>query len=153
MWIVNNERIKKELKLLEQIKEAEMSAKMSQKAFDIAQNADRKARVAIEELEKKETEWRLQSEKLVDINEKIAVWNGKKQDFTLLDADACETSELLESVETQRQQAEKVKALSRAAFVCRPSSVAVRDAISNCGLRSCCSFNAFSRFCRFFLES
>ncbi len=105
-----SERVKKELKLLEQIKEAEMSAKMSQKAFDIAQNADRKARVAIEELEKKETEWRLRSEKLGDINEKIAVWNGKKQDFTLLDADACETSELLESVETQRQQAEKVKA-------------------------------------------
>ena len=104
------ERVKKELKLLEQIKEAETAAKTSQREFETAQLADQKARTAIEELEKKEAEWRLQSEKLGDTNEKIAVWKGKKQELITLDTDARETSELLENTEKQRNLAEKVKA-------------------------------------------
>ncbi len=105
-----SERVKKELKLLEQIKKTEVTVKNSREAFEAAQTADQKARAAIEELEKRETEWRLQSEKLGDINEKIAVWNGKKQELASLDADACETGRLLENAETQRKQAEKAKA-------------------------------------------
>ena len=104
------ERVKKELKLLEQIKEAETAAKTSQREFETAQLADQKARTAIEELEKKEAEWRLQSEKLGDTNEKIAVWKGKKQELITIDTDARETSELLENTEKQRNLAEKVKA-------------------------------------------
>ena len=75
------ERVNKEVKLLKQIKEAEKSVKTSQQNLTAAQAADRKAREDLEKMEKQEADWRAQSEKLTDTNEKIAVWKGKNQEL------------------------------------------------------------------------
>ena len=78
------ERVNKEVKLLKQIKEAEKSVKTSQQNLTAAQAADRKAREDLEKMEKQEADWRVQSEKLTDTNEKIAVWKGKNQELEVL---------------------------------------------------------------------
>ncbi len=78
------ERVNKEVKLLKQIKEAEKSVKTSQQNLTAAQAADRKAREDLEKMEKQEADWRAQSEKLTDTNEKIAVWKGKNQELEVL---------------------------------------------------------------------
>ena len=101
------ERVNNEMKLLRQIQEAEKSMKASQKELAAAQDTDRKARENLENLEKKEKEWRTQSEMLADTNEKTALWKGKKQELTSLETNAYEVDELLENTETQRKLAEK----------------------------------------------
>lgn len=78
------ERVNKEVKLLKQIKEAEKSVKTSQQNLTAAQAADRKAREDLEKMEKQEADWRAQSEKLTDTNEKIAVWKGKIRNWKYL---------------------------------------------------------------------
>lgn len=103
------ERVNKEVKLLKQIKEAETDVKNSENSWHAAQTADKKAREALESLEKKETDWRSQCEKLLDTNEKIAVWRGKKQELEILDGDLKEITQLLKDIETQKRQAETAR--------------------------------------------
>ena len=103
------ERVNKEVKLLKQIKEAEKSVKTSQQNLTAAQAADRKAREDLEKMEKREADWRAQSEKLTDINEKIAVWKGKNQELEVLGIEVQETEDLLKGVETQKKLAKKAR--------------------------------------------
>lgn len=53
-------------------------------------------------MEKQEADWRAQSEKLTDTNEKIAVWKGKNQELEVLGIEVQETEDLLKGVETQK---------------------------------------------------
>ena len=101
------ERVNKEVKLLKQIKEAEKSVKISQQNLTAAQAADRKAREDLEKMEKQEADWRAQSEKLTDTNEKIAVWKGKNQELEVLGIEVQETEDLLKGVETQKKAGEE----------------------------------------------
>ena len=103
------ERVNKEVKLLKQIKEAEKSVKTSQQNLTAAQAADRKAREDLEKMEKQEADWRAQSEKLTDTNEKIAVWKGKNQELEVLGIEVQETEDLLKDVETQKKLAKKAR--------------------------------------------
>ena len=103
------ERVNKEVKLLKQIKEAEKSVKTSQQNLTAAQAADRKAREDLEKMEKQEADWRAQSEKLTDTNEKIAVWKGKNQELEVLGIEVQETEDLLKGVETQKKLAKKAR--------------------------------------------
>ena len=103
------ERVNKEVKLLKQIKEAENGVKTSQKKLNEARNADRKAREELERMEKQEADWRAQSEKLTDTNEKIAVWKGKNQELEALGLEVQETATFLKNVEAQKNLAQKAR--------------------------------------------
>lgn len=58
-------------------------------------------------MEKQEADWRAQSEKLTDTNEKIAVWKGKNQELEVLGIEVQETEDLLKGVETQKKTGEE----------------------------------------------
>ena len=60
-------------------------------------------------MEKQEADWRAQSEKLTDTNEKIAVWKGKNQELEVLGIEVQETEDLLKGVETQKKLAKKAR--------------------------------------------
>lgn len=60
-------------------------------------------------MEKQEADWRAQSEKLTDTNEKIAVWKGKNQELEVLGIEVQETEDLLKDVETQKKLAKKAR--------------------------------------------
>ena len=53
-------------------------------------------------MEKQEADWRAQSEKLTDTNEKIAVWKGKNQELEVLGIEVQETEDLLKGVEHRK---------------------------------------------------
>lgn len=103
------ERVKKEIKLLKQIKQAETEAQTSKQRLTEAQAADCKAREDLESLEKQEKDWRTQAETLTDTNEKIAVWNGKKQELTALYTAVQEADTIRKNTEAQRMHAENAR--------------------------------------------
>ena len=61
----------------------------------------------LEKMEKQEADWRAQSEKLTDTNEKIAVWKGKNQELEVLGIEVQETEDLLKGVRNTEKTGEE----------------------------------------------
>lgn len=103
------ERVNKEMKLRKRISEAQIEATASQEALHKAETASQKAHEELENLEKKEEEWRIQAETLADTGEKIALWKGQDQELTSLFADLEETKIQFQDAQKQQKESEKAK--------------------------------------------
>ena len=101
--------VNKELKLLKKIEFARLVRKNGQETLAKAQEAERKARENMSELERKEKEWRNQLEQLLDVKERRALWNGKNQELTALAKDVQTVEAYQKDSIFQSEEAKKAK--------------------------------------------
>ena len=101
--------VNKELKLLKKIESVRLVRKNGQETLAKAQETERKARENLSELERKEKEWRSQLEQLLDVKERRALWNGKKQELTALAEKIREVETYQKNSISQLEEAKKAK--------------------------------------------
>ena len=105
-----SERVQKASGVFEQIKTLQIQAETDRKSYAEATGKTQKTQKQQETLAQKETQWKIQSEELAEVDKKLAVAEGKKGE-----ADA--VSQDLEDVRTQGEQAEQ----------CRKNAVKARE--------------------------
>ena len=103
------ERVRKELNLIERIKETKDQAEKDQTRLANAQAAVEKAENGWKELEKKEELWRNQAEELSDIRTKQAIWQGKKQKAVGLAVDVQEMHRHYSELQSQQMMSGTAK--------------------------------------------
>ena len=104
-----SERVKKALESLERIEEAKADTAAKKAALRKTIEAAEAARRNLTDLERREMEWRKQSEELGEADKLLALWKVKREEAAGIAADAAAAKKIQNDTRLQRQKAQKAR--------------------------------------------